>query len=226
MSLILQIDTALKTARVSVSENGVPIHELVNTHQKDHGAFIQPAVKELIGKAGISLGKLDAVAVSAGPGSYTGLRVGMASAKGLSFALKKPLITIGTLDILAKAIINDSNGGDEMLFCPMIDARRMEVFTAVFDHQLKPILNPTAMVLTDTSFANWLLNYKICYFGDGSYKWKSICPPPNASFRAEGNNGLGMSILAYQKFLAGNFADNAYAEPFYLKEFFTTSLTQ
>jgi tRNA threonylcarbamoyladenosine biosynthesis protein TsaB len=226
MSLILQIDTAIKTARVCISENGLPIYELVNLHQKDHGAFIQPAIKELVKKSRISLDMLDAIAVSAGPGSYTGLRVGMASAKGLSFALNKPLITINTLNILAQAVISEPGGGGPMLFCPMIDARRMEVFTALFDLELNLLVEPVAMVLTHTSFANWLLNYKICYFGDGSYKWKTICHHPNARFGEEGNNGLGMSILAQQKFLAGDFADNAYTEPFYLKEFFTAHSTQ
>ncbi len=223
MSLILNIDTAIETAYINIANDGVIVDAVSNTEQKDHGGFLQPAIQALLKKKGISINELDAIAVSAGPGSYTGLRVGMASAKGLCYALNKPLITIGTLEIVAfAAILQTSNGTfvTSPLFCPMIDARRMEVFTALYDQHLRPVLEPCALILDENSFANNLLKNQILFFGNGSKKWNLLCSHENALFIPVLSNPLAMSKLTYEKYQDNDFTNLAYSEPFYLKEFF------
>ena len=221
MSFIIQIDTATKNARISLSKAGQLTSEELNEQMKDHASFVQPALKRILKKAGISFEEISAVAVAHGPGSYTGLRVGMASAKGLSFALNKPLITVGSLQILARGVKDTGAAGDNVLICPMIDARRMEVFTALFDSGLTEMQQPEAVVLTTETHANWLLKNEVWFVGDGSEKYSKILEHKNAKFVPEGNNSLAMSELAYQKYEAGEFVDVAYAEPLYLKEFFS-----
>lgn len=226
MSLILNIDTATETAYISLSKNGEVIVSVENKDQKDHGSFLQPAIQELLKTAHVAIKQLDAVAVVAGPGSYTGLRVGMASAKGLSFALSIPLIVIHTLELFTLAAINyhqQEGNQDNLLYCPMIDARRMEVFTALYDKNLHIVREPAAIVLDENSFANDLLNNKVAFFGSGSTKWKNICSHSNAIYINHLNNVLAMSKLGFTKFFNKDFADLAYSEPFYLKEFFTTA---
>ncbi len=223
MSILLNIDTAIEIAQVSVAKDGEIIETIFNSEQKDHGGFLQPAIKALIKNTAISLNKLDAIAISAGPGSYTGLRVGMASAKGLCYALNIPLITIGTLEITAfSAILEtiDAPSAASSLYCPMIDARRMEVYTALYDNKVNPVLVPCAMILDQNSFANSLLKNNIFFFGNGTKKWNRICNHPNASFLSDVSNPLAMSKLAYKKYVGNDFADLAYCEPFYIKEFF------
>ncbi|MEP7142178.1 MAG: tRNA (adenosine(37)-N6)-threonylcarbamoyltransferase complex dimerization subunit type 1 TsaB [Ferruginibacter sp.] len=223
MSIILNIDTAMDIAYISIAKDGEIMAQSSNKEQKDHGGFLQPAIQELFKKASVSISELDAVAISAGPGSYTGLRVGMASAKGICYALKKPLISIGTLEILALAAILDTGNrafNSSILFCPMIDARRMEVFTALYNQSLEPVLEPCAMILDENSFANSLLKNKIVFFGNGAKKWQLICKPENGVFIPIFSNALAMSKLAYKKYEYNDFADLAYSEPLYLKEFF------
>lgn len=223
MSVILNIDTAIDTAYVSIAKDGEILASLSNTAQKDHGGFLQPAIQELTHKTGIPMKDFEAIAIAAGPGSYTGLRVGMASAKGLCYALNIPLITIGTLEILAFAAIletQNSASSNQSLLCPMIDARRMEVFTALYDQQLKLVLDPCAMVLEEISFANNLLKNQVLFFGNGSKKWEMICRNKNAQFMPVSNNPLAMSKLAHTNFENKDFANLAYSEPLYLKEFY------
>ncbi len=223
MSLILSIDTAIDIAYVSIAKDGELIATISNTEQKDHGGFLQPAIQTLLTNASIKIKEIDAVGISAGPGSYTGLRVGMASAKGLCYALDKPLIAIGTLEILAFAAILETRittSNSSILFCPMIDARRMEIFTALYDQNLQTEISPSAMVLNEDSFANRLLKSRILFFGNGAKKWETICRYENALFAGPFNNVLSMSKLAHNKFKLNNFANLAYFEPLYLKEFF------
>ena len=191
---------------------------------KDHGAFVQPAVEKILTLAGISAHEISAIAVSYGPGSYTGLRVGMASAKGLSYALSKPLVTIGSLQILTKGVLDAYNREASTIYCPMIDARRMEVFTALFDAQMNELLPPSAAILDKETYANWLLKNNVWFFGDGSAKFSTLVDHPRAIFKPEGNNTLAMSKLAFEKYNRGEFADNAYVEPLYVKEFFSPVL--
>lgn len=225
MSLILNIDTALETAFVSIANDGVTIQETFNKEQKDHGAFLQPAIASLLKKANISINELDAVAVVNGPGSYTGLRVGMASAKGICYAIKKPLITVGSLPLLASQAIAENNilkNEIPLLFCPMIDARRLEVFTAIYNNDLQIVETPGALVLNEHCFVNFLLKNKILFFGNGDEKWAKICKSDNALHKSIIINTLYMSIFSYKLFCAKNFSDNAYAEPLYIKEFYNT----
>jgi tRNA threonylcarbamoyladenosine biosynthesis protein TsaB len=219
MSLILHIDTATEHAHVSISKNGLVLQSLLNNAQKDHAAFLQVGIQQIAKTLKIPLTGMDAIAVTAGPGSYTGLRIGMSSAKGLCYALKKPLIVLNTLEVLTTAAIQQSSAGPEILFCPMIDARRMEVFTAVYNKTLHPMLLPCAMVLDVTSFNNLLSQYQICFFGNGAVKWQAINIHSNALFTAVSNLIEATALLAQQHFIQNQFADLAYSEPFYIKEF-------
>ena len=219
MSLILNIDTATETAQVSFARDGKLLQSLSNESQKDHASFLQVAIQQLIQSAAIMLADVDAIAVTAGPGSYTGLRVGMSSAKGLCYALNKPLITINTLEVLTVAAIQQTNEPGKFLYCPMIDARRMEVFTAIFSSKTTTKLSPCAMILQQDSFINELEKNKIVFFGSGAAKWKTLCDHPNASFTVVSNLPAAMAQLSYDHCTRNDFANLAYSEPFYLKEF-------
>ena len=222
MSLILHIDTATEEAHVSIGRDGVVLKSLFNRSQKDHASFLQPAVQQLAKETGIILNDIDAVAVTAGPGSYTGIRVGMASAKGLCYSLKKPLLTLVSLEILAASALQQisvQSGDETILLCPMIDARRMEVFTAIYDTGLINIIPPSAMVLDENSFSSHLSKTRIFFFGSGSAKWAGLCKDPNASFITTSLLPEAMNLLAYKMYAAGRFAELAKSQPLYLKEF-------
>ncbi|MBK8521914.1 MAG: tRNA (adenosine(37)-N6)-threonylcarbamoyltransferase complex dimerization subunit type 1 TsaB [Ferruginibacter sp.] len=226
MSLILQIDTASDNAHVSLAKNGQLLHWLSSESQKEHAAFLQAAIQQLIKSVDINIKEVDAVAVTAGPGSYTGLRVGMASAKGLCYALKKPLITIGTLEVLTASALQLFPGDHEdLLYCPMIDARRMEIFTAIYKHDLSIVLKPCAMILDELSFENELKNNRIVFFGSGSDKWKLICPDSyrdeHAIFKTVSISPKSFGTAAYALFSEKKFTELAYSVPVYLKEFQT-----
>lgn len=226
MSLLLNIDTAVDKAIISIAKDGEILQEAINNEQKDHGAFLQPAIQSILKKAGIHLSELDAIAVVAGPGSYTGLRVGMATAKGLCYALNKPLITIGSLHVLAWQAIQQLpvNQNDiPTLYCPMIDARRMEVFTAVYKKHLTTILEPCALIVEKNIFANQLLKSEMVFLGNGAAKWQQLCNHKNATFFEAETNALYMSELTYSKYLQKTFANIAYTEPMYVKEFYNNS---
>ena len=222
MSWILHLDIALETASVSIAFDGKLVAEKMNTTQKDHASFLQPSIAELLATTNMSIKQIDAVSVVDGPGSYTGLRVGMASAKGLCYALNKPLITIGSLQLMAATAIEQLHTEDDaILYCPMIDARRMEVFTAVYNQQMIEIAAPCAIVLLKDLFVKPMLTNSLYFFGNGSLKWKLICRNENAHFITVDNNNMIVSILAYQKFIKKEFANLAYSEPAYIKDFFS-----
>ncbi len=221
MSLILNIDTATESAHVSIAKDGIVVQSFQNKSQKDHASFLQAAIQQLAKDAAITLTATDAIAVTAGPGSYTGLRVGMASAKGLCYALNKPLIMLNTLEVLTVSAIRrftDQLANGSTLLCPMIDARRMEVFTAIYDRHPAIILSPRALVLEEQSFKEQL-NNKIIFFGSGSGKWHSICRNSNALFEVVSILPEAMADLSWQFFCRKQFADLAYSEPYYLKDF-------
>jgi tRNA threonylcarbamoyladenosine biosynthesis protein TsaB len=203
------------------------IGTLENDSQKDHAAWIQMAINTLLQKHGYTMQQLQAIAVTAGPGSYTGLRVGMATAKGLCFALQIPLITINTLRVMANAAIDQwlskaAGMAPPLCFCPMIDARRMEVFTAVYDTALQEIVEPKAMILDELSFKEELDNRSLICFGNGSIKWKTVSRYPNVLFIDEKLDiAKSLAKLASSLYLSQNFANLAYAEPVYLKEFYS-----
>jgi tRNA threonylcarbamoyladenosine biosynthesis protein TsaB len=213
VSFILNIDTAVQSASVCLAKNENLLGIKINPSQKDHAAWLHIAIRELLSEHAIGMQQLDAIAISAGPGSYTGLRVGMATAKGLCYALNIPMIAVGTLKMMAVAALDET----AELLCPMIDARRMEVFTAVFDHGLKEILSPTNLILDASSFSN--MEHTICFFGNGSTKFQAITKHPRAIFKIIDANAQHMIGLSYQNFMNQNFAGLAYSEPFYGKDF-------
>ena len=215
---ILQINTAFSEANISISRNGVLIHEVTNPDQYDHASFLQPAVMDLCIKSNININQLNAVSVINGPGSYTGLRVGLSSAKGICYALSIPLICINTLTWIAYG----NQGNSTNLVCSMIDARRNEVFTAVYNKQGDLIIKPTAMILDETSFKEELDKNTISFVGDGAEKWSNMCSHPNASFPISNNNAKHLSAISFSSFNKQEFSDLTYSEPYYIKEFFST----
>ena len=226
MSLILNIDTATDIAHISLSKSGVILDSDINTDQKEHGSFLQPSIQKLLKNNSIAIESIDAVAISTGPGSYTGLRVGMASAKGICFALQKPLIAVNSLEIIACAAILENSDKIDLsnsLICPMIDARRMEVFTALYTQKLEKILEPQPMIIDPNSFENHFLVNKILFVGNGAKKWELICKSKNAFFTQNPNNLLAMNKLSFKKYENKDFSELAYSEPSYLKEFFDSS---
>jgi tRNA threonylcarbamoyladenosine biosynthesis protein TsaB len=219
MAIILHIDTALETASIALSNNETVLGSIFNDQQQDHAAWIHEAIAELIINAGINLNKIDAISVSIGPGSYTGLRVGLATAKGLCYTLNKPLIALPTLQIIAAGVKADAEANT--FICPLIDARRMEVFAAFYNQKLEEISPAEALILSPESFSEQLKKGKIIFCGSGSPKLSSILSHPNAIISEDAGNALQMVPLAEQKWAQNDFANLAYSEPFYLKEFYT-----
>jgi tRNA threonylcarbamoyladenosine biosynthesis protein TsaB len=219
MALILNIDTSTECAGICLSREGRTLAFSENKQQKEHASWLHPAIEKLLQETGWRVKDLQAVAVTAGPGSYTGLRVGMAAAKGFCYALAVPLITENTLKVMAFAAREQFPATD--LFCPMIDARRMEVFTAVYQNDLEPLLATTAMVIDENSFANYLSERRISFFGAGSDKCKPIITSPNAAFISIKFNVGYLGILSFYRYLQREFTGVAYSEPAYTKEFYT-----
>jgi tRNA threonylcarbamoyladenosine biosynthesis protein TsaB len=227
MGYILSIDTSTETAQVCLATNGLLVGSKTNENQKDHASFLQPAIKELLDEVSAGFTDLVAVSVSNGPGSYTGLRVGLASAKGLCYALQLPLITIGTLELMAASAIEQVKPTDSgTLFCPMIDARRMEVFAAIYNSQLEELAAPAAIILQNDSFAEYLGKQSVIFTGSGASKWKTICTHKSAFFENINISATVFSHISMQLFDNQQFADVAYAEPAYIKAFYTTQKRQ
>ncbi len=221
MSLILNIDTATALGSVSLALNGKLLQERVNTDSMDHAKWIHLAIIELMNENNqlYKLEDLDAVAVVSGPGSYTGLRVGMSTAKGLCYALNIRLITLNTLKIMAYA--TNTEISTSQLLCPMLDARRLEVFTALYNAALTELITPCALILEKNSFSDWLEKNEIIFFGSGSSKWKDIVENKNAIFRDSFYTPKHIALISNEELKKGSFANTAYSEPFYLKEFYT-----
>jgi len=219
MSLILNIDTSMGTAGVCLSKEGNTLALAESRDQKNHSTWLHPTIRRLLDETGHRLQDLQAVAITAGPGSYTGLRVGMAAAKGLCYAMGIPLIAENTLKVMAFAA-REQHLGDDLL-CPMIDARRLEVFTAVYLHDLTPLLPAKAMIIDENSFSQYLLNRQVSFFGDGSYKCKQLITAPNAAFADLSFHVGYLGILSFLRYLQCEFTAVAYSEPVYTKEFYT-----
>jgi tRNA threonylcarbamoyladenosine biosynthesis protein TsaB len=223
MSLILNIDTAGSNASIALAVDGEPIAEAHNSEQRDHASWIHEAIIQLLYANQFKSGDLSAIAVTIGPGSYTGLRVGLATAKGFCYALNIPLITENTLRVMAFQAISrytkDQKPNFEF-FIPMIDARRMEVFTAVYDEQLNEIVKPQAMILEKGSFENYLTN-KSLFFGNGSIKFRDMQSSNDATFEHLEATATDLSRLSHDKFLNKWFSDIVYSDPLYLKEFYS-----
>jgi tRNA threonylcarbamoyladenosine biosynthesis protein TsaB len=219
MSYILNIDTSESIASICLANNETIYPVVYNNNRNDHASWLHPAIQAMLKEQGVSLSAIKAVAVGIGPGSYTGLRVSLSAAKGLCYALQIPLIAVNTLSMAALAAIH----GAEDLICPMIDARRMEVFTAVYDKQLTEIEKPKALVIDPGSFSECLARHKVLFCGSGSQKLRSVLSHPNAAFSDVSANATHLAKLSYPLFLDQQFVDTAYAEPLYIKEFFSVS---
>lgn len=216
MAYILNIETSTTNCSVSLSKNGetVVLKEDYNSNYS-HAERLHVYIDEVLKEANVSLSDLKAIAISKGPGSYTGLRIGVSAAKGLSFALDIPLISIPTLKSLAHQV-NAENG----VVMPMLDARRMEVYSAVFDANYNQIRDTQAQILDDNSFKEYLDAGKVFFIGNGVAKTKELIAHANAVF-IEGKlpSANEMSQLAYQKYKKSDIEDVAYFEPYYLKDF-------
>lgn len=223
MAKILQIETATQTCSVALAIAGETIDLKEETEKNIHAGSLTLFIEAIMQQAGLRYQDLDAVAVSKGPGSYTGLRIGISTVKGLCFALEKPLIAIDTLEMMANGFLLE-NPGYKGLICPMIDARRMEVFTALFNEKLESMAPVTAKIIDAESYADKLAEHKITFIGDGASKCSEVLIHPNALFSANNYNSAAhlttLALAAYQK---EAFEDVAYFEPYYLKDFvFTT----
>ena len=215
MSIILGIETSTKICSVAVTNGDKLLALEEEGGEYSHSEKLNLSIIELFKKNKLSFDKLDAIAISSGPGSYTGLRIGVSAAKGLCFALNKPLISIPTLDALANQVkINDG------VIVSMLDARRMEVFSAIYDSNYHQIRETQAQILDENSFSNYLELGKVYFIGNGVEKTKTLISHPNAVFVEDklpsANN---MSLLAYTKYKINDTEDVAYFEPYYLKDF-------
>ncbi len=220
---ILCIETATTMCSVCITENDKVIASKELNNGFGHAENLHVFIEDVLNEANLTVKQISAVAVSKGPGSYTGLRIGVSSAKGLCYALQIPLLSIDTLQSMAYAVAQTKQ--QDILFCPMLDARRMEVYCAVYDKNLETILPVNALVLDEKSIEVFNLNKPVCFLGDGMTKAKALLQSKGHSLFIEGffPSSLSMAALAFKKFNAKQFEDVAYFEPFYLKEFFTTA---
>ena len=220
MALILQLETATTCCSAAIAHDGKCIALKERNEPNIHAASITLFIEEVMRSAGRTMTDLDAVCISKGPGSYTGLRIGVSTAKGLCYALDIPLISVTTLQAMAASLAGQYPGS---LLCPMIDARRMEVYTAVYTPQLTEIEPVQAKILDEHSFDNLLATHQLVFFGDGAPKYRQVLHHEQATFLDDFTNSAAhLSALAYKKFQHQAFEDVAYFEPYYLKEFLVT----
>ena len=215
MSHFLLIDTALNSAFVALASDQTILACKVNDQQNDHASWLHPAIRSLFEETGIKMGQLDAVGVTAGPGSYTGLRVGMAAAKGICFAQQIPLISVSTLQLLAAGAVTESTD----VIIALIDARRDEVYAGVYDRGLQALAPEQAMILSPDSFQTWRENNQVVFTGNGTSKVERLIGIKNFLLVTPKRLEQKLAILTYEKFQRAEFADLAYQEPVYLKEF-------
>ena len=225
MSLILCIETATPVCSVALVRDGKILSYKESSKKNSHSEVITIFINDLLKESNNNFSDLDAVAVSKGPGSYTGLRIGVSTAKGLCYALDIPLIAINTLQSMAFGMAeslkkNTSGQTASTLLCPMIDARRMEVYSAIYNINNKEVRETKAEIIDKYSFSNYFSQNKMIFFGDGASKCQDVITHPNAVFYENINpSAANMASLAEEKFLNQQFEDVAYFEPFYLKDF-------
>lgn len=228
MAIILNIETSTEVCSVSLAKNGNTLFLKESTQGLNHSELLTVFIQELLEENNFEINDIDAVAVSKGPGSYTGLRIGVSVAKGLCYALEKPLIGIGSIDAMGDHIAKNfsefiEENSEDFLLCPMIDARRMEVYTSLYNkrgEQLEPV---TAKIIEEDSFDAYLKDKKILFFGNGAEKCKSKLTHVNALFTGPAKTSARfMQNLSETKFNKKEFDDVAYFEPFYLKDFVAT----
>ena len=229
MSLILCIETGTDICSVGIARDGELISLRESDEGRDHARQVGVFVDELLDEMGLQPEELEAVAVGKGPGSYTGLRIGVSFAKGLCYGIQKPLIAIGSLNALTEvaredyeAGILDVEGWDDAVLCPMVDARRMEVYTQRFDAEGKALSEVSAEIIDGESFAAERVSERpFVIFGNGAKKCEEVLS--GAQWVAVAPSARGLVRLAEEAFEAGRFEDIAYFEPFYLKDFVVTT---
>ena len=220
MSCILHVETSTKVCSVAVTEDGAVLFEKADfkgpSHAVQLGTFVDEALS-YVDNHGIPF---DAVAVSCGPGSYTGLRIGVSMAKGICYGRELKLIAIPTLEVLCVPVLLYHELPEDALLCPMIDARRMEVYAAIYDRALHAVRPISADIIDENSYKEFLENHPVYFFGDGADKGKDKITHPNAHFLSDiVPLAKNMGPLAEKAVAVGRYEDVAYFEPFYLKEF-------
>lgn len=217
MALILNLETATTNCSVSIARDGdLLFMKEHNTPNYSHSEQLHVFIQEVLKEAKVSIHQLDAIAVSKGPGSYTGLRIGVSAAKGLCFSLNLPLISIATLKSMAHQVKIEEGA----YIVSLLDARRMEVYAAVYDHEHREVDQTKAEIVEATSFASFAKNGKTLLIGSGAEKCKEVLTDPNFQYNTSViPSAREMCALSYTKFLANDFEDVAYFEPYYLKDF-------
>ena len=221
MENIILIETSTALCSAALAENGVLTSYKESSAPKAHASLTAVFIQEMLEERGLTLADCDAVCVSKGPGSYTGLRVGVSTAKGLCFGSGKPLIAVGTLDTLVAQAAAEASTEDVRFIIPMIDARRMEVYAAVFENG-KQITETAPAIIDENSFAEYLEQGPCLFIGDGAGKCADVIKHPNARFCQCWPKASAMLAPAINAYKEKRFEDVAYFEPFYLKEFVAT----
>lgn len=217
---LLLIETSTEVCSVAIGVNGEIAAQREIKEHKAHAKVISGFIMEVLDEAKLKISDCSAVVVSEGPGSYTGLRVGVSVAKGICYGASLPLIAVSSLELIARLALEKCVAPEiPYKIVPMIDARRMEVYTAIFDHNYKQLTRTEAYVLSEESYSDILSEGKVIFTGDGSDKFKSIAGHPNAIFVDGYASARGMIAPAMEKYERSEFADVAYFEPFYLKDF-------
>lgn len=222
MAKIILIETSTAVCSVACECDGKVLAMRESDTPKEHAAMTAPFIKEVLDEAGLTVADCDAVCVSAGPGSYTGLRVGSSTTKGLCFAAGIPMLAVCTLDILVRQAIDGGLPEGCRYIVPMVDARRMEVYTAVYSAEGRRLGEIEPRVVEADSFSKELSEGAVLFIGDGALKCRDTVKSPNASFREAWPLAGAMAGLAEEAFAAKDFKDTAYFEPFYLKQFIAT----
>ena len=219
MAIILHIDTAVETASICLTDSGNILGYKANTLPKEHSSWLHSAIKTIYDESERSLGDTQAIAVTVGPGSYTGLRVGLSAAKGLCFSLGIPLISIGTLELIACS----ANNLDVDFIVPVIDARRMEIFTALYSSAMSEIEKPHALIVDENSFSGLASQGSILITGNAVTKMKGVLGNEGIVYVEQMPDARSMITLAEERFKARQFSDMAYIEPMYVKEFYQSN---
>lgn len=221
MALILSIETSTTVCSVALTEFGETIAKEILFAEQSHSTHLTLLIEKVLASAGKTMQALEAIAVSEGPGSYTGLRIGVSTAKGLCYTLGIPLIAISTLEAMACSVKDLEH--EDVLYVPMLDARRMEVYTATYDKALEVLDTVRPLILDEDSFAETLKDNKVFFFGNGSSKFEEILNHPNAVFLPNiVPEAWAVGKLASEKWSQEVFEDIAYFEPNYLKEYQAT----
>jgi tRNA threonylcarbamoyladenosine biosynthesis protein TsaB len=223
LALILNIETATTLCSVALAESGKVISAKEANEGYTHAENLHIFIEKVLAEAGKSVKDIHAIAVGCGPGSYTGLRIGVSSAKGLAYALQIPLISVNTLQTMAASARQKI--AENTLLCPMLDARRMEVYTAIFDRDLNFVKETSARILDEKNLDFFKMNQPVCFFGEGMPKCRTLLEAiPDAVFIDNVvPSSLAMAGLSFHKFQKEQFEDVAYFEPFYLKDFLIKS---